>query len=107
MTLQEKIDACTAKLQEAKKENELLAAKCAGLEATIAVMENQAHRFCFENVKCDEKVFKFYTGITVEDFFDVLAILGDSVDTMTYHNPDTDDHEGRMPGLGHVRSLCK
>ena len=52
-------------------------------------------KFSFTKLKSDPVAFKFFTGITVESFKDILRILGDAVNTMLYAYDVPDDHEGK------------
>ena len=60
------------------------------------------------NVSQDPKVFRFYTGIDVEDFHDLKSMLGDSMEDMTYFRSHVDaDHDGRNPFRGPARKLSQ
>ena len=52
-------------------------------------------KFSFLKLSKEEKNFHFLTGISVQTFLDVLAILGDSVHSMMYSADVPDDHEGK------------
>ena len=52
-------------------------------------------KFFFLKLSKEEKNFHFFTGITVQTFRDILAILGDSVHSMMYSADVPDDHEGK------------
>ena len=97
-TLQEKVDSLSEKLAHREEEMAELQRKNFKLQKTLEEVEWNARRFCFVNVSQDPKVFRFYTGIDVEDFHDLKSMLADSVDDMTYFRRNVDaDHDGRNP----------
>ena len=49
------------------------------LEAETADLERERRRFCFKTCSENSKVFRFYTGIDVISFDEILVLLGDSV----------------------------
>ena len=53
-------------------------------------------KFSFLELSKEEKNFHFFTGISMQTFRDVLAILGDSVHSMMYSADVPDDHEGKQ-----------
>ena len=53
-------------------------------------------KFFFLKLSKEEKNFHFFTGISMQTFLDVLAILGDSVHSMMYSADVSDDHEGKQ-----------
>lgn len=44
----------------------------------------EAKRFCVNNLMQDEKVFKFYTGFSKEQFYCLLEFLGEGMNTLSY-----------------------
>ena len=63
---------------------------------------------CEEVLLCEcqlrPKVFRFYTGIDVEDFHYLKSVLGDSVSDMTYFRSHVEaDHDGHIPFHGPAR----
>ena len=67
LTLQDKLDAATAELSSLPK-------RVKELEASLAEQQAEQSKFCYENCRKDPKVFRFYTGIEVGDFEDVLRL---------------------------------
>ena len=49
------------------------------LEAEIAELGRERPRFCFKTCSENPKVFRFYTGIDVNFFDEILVLLGDGV----------------------------
>ena len=53
-------------------------------------------KFSVLKLSKEEKNFHLFTGISMQTFRDVLAILGDSVHSMMYSADVPDDHEGKQ-----------
>ena len=85
-------------LKDRLKEAENAADHCKqALEAAEAKLKD--HEFGVEYALKDERVFKFYTGISVRDFHDLRRIIGESAENMNYSRAADSDHEGRRSNL--------
>ena len=72
----EQVASLEMRLQEAEK-------KVSELEDTLALAREQRKAFGFDYASKDEKMFKFYTGLRLEDFRELMDdIIGDSADNM-------------------------
>jgi len=85
-SVEEELVHTQSKLAEALGEIERLSSKCKQLEE-----EARCRQFSYENLKEDPKSFKFYTGLSVDSFADLLTIMGGSVHTMCYTQPEADN----------------
>ena len=103
------MEVITAQLDDANKEGNELRSQCLSWQCKMEEEECQAQKFSFSKIQCEPKVFKFYTGIEVDNFHDILRILGSSVDTMSYFQRGMEhpDHHGRDPAVGMKRTLSK
>lgn len=99
-TLRDQVRVLQAQLEESQKE---AAKHKLALEETLA----KANAFGFAYASKDDKVFKFYTGIHVQDFVDLNHVLGDSADDMKYYGTaESAEHEGRY-NRGRARKLSR
>ena len=99
MSLQEQVCHLQKRLEDSER-------KVAEYKA--AMEEAQARlNFGFDYASQDDKVFKFYTGLRLEDFKDLLFIIGDSGENMDYSGIARSTHEGRDSSHGSGRKMSK
>ena len=84
MSLQDKVDHLTAQLAKCEKRAERLKDENSNLRVSLERAEELAKSFTFARVSKNDKLFRFYTGITLSSFHDVVRILGDSMVGSTY-----------------------
>ena len=95
MTLREQICSLQERLDQWIKE-----AACYKQALDEALAQTQ-HNFGFGYASKEEKVIKFYTGISVGDFCNILRIIGDGAENMDYSGIEDGSHnrvESRGPG---------
>lgn len=93
MTVLEQISSPQKHLEETQRETESYKQ---ALHEALA----KTHVLGFANASKGGKLFHFYTGISVEDFQNVLCIIGDSADNMNYCGVEDGGHnqlESRRP----------
>ena len=82
--LREQVNVLKGQLVESNHRVETLQQENAALRNTLEAAEMDAKRFRYENISKEEKVFRFYTGVSVTTFRDVLNIIRDSMEGAAY-----------------------
>ena len=80
LCLQEQIAALRSQLVDCEARVAKLQEENAALHEALEEAERDAKRFRFHDVSQDEKVFHFYTGVSLGTFTDVAKIVGDSLE---------------------------
>ena len=99
MTLREQVKLLQEQLDQAKRETE-------EYKEALKKAEAQINAFGFSYASKDDKVFKFYTGLHIQDFNSLLDIIGDSAERMDYSGVADSSHEGR-DNRGGTRKLSQ
>lgn len=87
-------------VEKLKLENKLLKKELSKMKRQNAVTQKK-HTFSVDNVKNDDKQFKFYTGLTWLQFMALWNFLGPSRDKLSYHNSSlkSEKSPSKRPGV--------
>lgn len=55
-------------------------------------------KFSYETISNDEKMFQFYTGLTVSQFDHLFSSLGDAAENLSYWRGSRTNHKNSTPG---------
>ena len=65
------------------------------MQLEICRKQLQACKLSYSRLKIDPVAFKFYTGLTVENFDNVRTLVGTAPERMDYTGTKTGDHDGK------------